>query len=229
MKKAFVVVFEGNSGSGKETQFKLAKTRAEQEGLTIASFDFPRYGQVSARPIEEYLRGEKRYAPYDAAVLYANDRLAVREALWQAVNTKGVVFINRYVSSNFAYQGAGLTNPDEQAALIAAIEQLEYEQNKLPRPDLTLFLAVEPRVAQAQVDKKGERSYINGRDIHEADLNLEMRAAKIYKELSETRDDYQEIFCMQDEETMRSREDIHSEIWELISRHLKNNPQEDTD
>ncbi|HEX6258938.1 MAG TPA: hypothetical protein VFZ48_05660 [Candidatus Saccharimonadales bacterium] len=220
MKKAFVVVFEGNNGSGKGTQFELAKDRAVSEGMSIASFDFPQYGKPSAKPIEEYLRGEKHYTPLEAAKMYANDRLSVQPEMAEAAQTNDMLFMNRYVSSNLAYQGAMVDDPDERATLIKKIETLEYTTNKLPKPDLVIILSVEPRVAQLHVDKKAKRSYTDGRDIHEADLNLETRVAHIYHELCATRDNFEEIYCMQDEDTMRSREDIHREIWELIKRRM---------
>lgn len=220
MKKAFVVVFEGNNGSGKGTQFELAKARAVSEGMSIASFDFPQYGKLSAKPIEAYLRGEKKYTPLEAAKIYASDRLSIQPEMARAVETQDVVFMNRYVSSNLAYQGAMTDDPNDRTALIKKIETLEYATNKLPRPDLVIILSVEPRVAQLHVDKKAKRSYTDGRDIHEADLNLETKVAHIYHELCATRDNFQEVYCMQDEDTMRSREDIHNEIWDLIKRKM---------
>jgi len=220
MAKAFIVAFEGGDGSGKGTQFELLKARSVADGLAIAAFDFPQYGKPSAEPIEANLRGEIRLSPLATAKLYADDRLAAKDEIMTATSTADLVLFNRYVASNIAYQGARTNDQHEREAIIEKIEDLEYVTNGLPKPDLTIVLSVEPRIAQQHIDKKEERSYTTGRDVYEADLSLQTRAAHMYHELCVSRDDYIEVFCMLNEETMRSREEIHAEVWELVRRTL---------
>jgi len=40
-----LIVIDGTDGSGKATQVKILTDRLQQEGVAIASFDFPQYGK----------------------------------------------------------------------------------------------------------------------------------------------------------------------------------------
>lgn len=43
MEKGKLIVFDGNDGSGKQTQVKLLIERLEAEGLQVRTIDFPQY------------------------------------------------------------------------------------------------------------------------------------------------------------------------------------------
>lgn len=193
MRGKFIVI-EGTDGAGKATQLKLAVEKLQAEGRAVKIVDFPQYGQKSAGPVEEYLNGKYGDAhvvsPYVASLLYAVDRFDASFKIRTALEDGHTVLSNRYVSSNFAYQGAKIADPVERQKFLLWIEELEYGILKLPRPDLIIFLHVPAEISFELVAQKNDRAYLqNGkkRDIHESDLTYQKSVEQAYLELA-TRD-----------------------------------------
>src|SRR5918992_1792925 len=103
----FLVAIEGIDGSGKGTQAALLAERARTEGLDVASFSFPRYGESAfSGLIADYLNGALgEVRPELAALLYAGDRFSARAELLQALADHDLVVLHRYVASNLPHQG----------------------------------------------------------------------------------------------------------------------------
>ena len=118
--RAPFIVIEGTDGSGKGTQTDLLKARLDEEGVSVSSFDFPRYGEPSARLVEAYLNeelgSEKEVGPFVGSTYYAIDRFHASFAMREAIKRGDTIISNRYVASNMAHQGQKIDEPEEQRA-----------------------------------------------------------------------------------------------------------------
>ncbi|MFH1133135.1 MAG: dTMP kinase [Nanoarchaeota archaeon] len=216
-----LIVIDGIDGSGKRTQAEQLMVRWEREGKKVSFFDFPVYGSFFGKMIGRYLRGEfgslEKVSPYFAAMLYAQDRLLQRDAMLASLQRGDIVLCNRYVQSNLAYQSVRLPL-QERDGFIAWNEDMEYAVNRMPKPDAIIFLDVSPEIGQQLVDKKGGRSYVNGRDLHETSLSFLKHVHGMYRKLAKERGWI--VVACEREGRLLSREEIHNRI----DKALKDSP-----
>jgi dTMP kinase len=216
----FLVALEGIDGSGKGTQAALLADRARAAGRSVETFSFPTYdGNPFADAVAGYLNGEFGSAdevhPELAALLYAADRFHARGALVQAIDRHDLVICDRYVASNAAHQGAKLQG-DERRRLLEWLEQVEYGEFALPRPDLVVLFDTPVAVARTLVARKGERGYTTlEADIHEADAQHTTATREVYLELAE-RDNWRLVATANEAGELRDVEEIADEVWELV-------------
>lgn len=160
-----------------------------QQGLEVEYLHFPRfeapvYGDLIAR----FLRGElgrlEDVNPYLVALIFAGDRAEAGAMIRRWIDAGRWVITDRYVYSNVAYQCAKLDDEDERLKLRDWIIDLEFNHNRLPRPDVSLLLDVpfsftEERLRAAR--RGSDRDYLNGStDIHEGSLDLQRRVREMY-------------------------------------------------
>jgi dTMP kinase len=217
-----LIALEGIDGSGKGTQADLLIERARSEGLDVETYSFPRYGtNAYAEGIGRYLNGEfgdVNHVPAEfAALLYAGDRLACRDALAEAAAARDLLICDRYVPSNLAHQGAKL-DPDRRAAFIDWLIAIEYGIHALPRPDLVLLFDVPVDLAMAMVHKKARRSYTDMKaDIHEGDRRYLTACRDVFHTLAEREPDRWLIVpCTDGAGAMRPQDEIAEYIWEQV-------------
>lgn len=213
-KQGLLIVFEGIDGSGKTTQINLLSQILKQKGIDFEVISFPQYRKNKyAEKITQYLSGKLgRIDPYELAKVYANDRKTVKEQILSWLDDGKLVIANRYVSSSKAHLGANL--PDREIEkFIRWIDQLEYEENGMPKPDLTILLKVDPKVGQQNALKDHQV------DIHEKSLEHEQKAAQIYSELSQNEPNWVVVDCMKNGQ-MKNPEEIHQEIIKILSTKL---------
>lgn len=221
-----LIVIDGTDGAGKKTQTQKLLERLEQEGYPTAVADFPRYGEKSAGAVEQYLNGRYGNAasvdPKIASIFYAVDRYDASFEMRKALSAGKVLVSNRYVSANMGHQAGKISDPQERRNMIQWLKDLEYGLFKLPVPDLTIILYVDPKIAQENVDRKAAREYIGGkkRDIHEKDLDHLMAAAESYREIAAAHDNTLLIDCMDGERQM-SIDEVHERIWHEVEKILK--------
>lgn len=209
-----LLVFEGIDGSGKTTQIELLKRYFQEKNIPFEVISFPQYGKNEyANKIHDYLSGKLGMVdPYELARVYADDRKTVREEILGWLENGKLVIANRYVSSSKAHMGANL--PDEKRGeFIRWIDRLEYQENGMPKPDLTILLNVDPKVGQKNALDKLKP------DMHEKSLEHEEKAAQIYLELSQKEKNWMLVECMRDEK-MRIPEDISREIINLLEEKI---------
>ena len=167
-----LITFEGIDGSGKGTQSNLLQNRLEALGIATELFSFPCYENTFfGKEIGAFLRGEfggiNDVHPKLASILYAMDRLELKEKIINGLNEGKAIICDRYVDSNIAHQSSKLPFT-EQANFILWIEKLEYGFNQMPKPDITFFLNVPIEVSKDLVLKKQKRNYTDSKeDIHE--------------------------------------------------------------
>ncbi len=211
-----LIAIEGIDGSGKGTQAALLRDRLHADGRSVALLSFPRYESTFfGRRIGEFLNG--RYGglneihPFLVSLLYAGDRLESRETLLRELDNHEVVILDRYVASNIAHQCAKLAEED-QAELEGWIEQIEFGQNKLPRPDVTLLFDLPAAAAQELIAKKSQRSYTDrSADLQESDLGYLQRVRSVYLRLAARSESWQSI-AVEESGATRSIDDIANEV-----------------
>ena len=215
------VVIEGLDASGKSTQIELLQNYLMTNKIKFKYLHFPRtdapvYGDLIGR----FLRGEfgdiNLVNPYLVALIYAGDRKDAAELIQSWVHQNYMVIADRYVHSNIAFQCAKVNNKKEREALKNWILYFEYHYNKIPKPDLGLFLDVPFEFTAKKLcqERKGnDRTYLKGqRDIHEDDLKFQQRVRDMYMSLIKEDPDFQLIDCKDDNNTILPPKSIFQSI-----------------
>ena len=224
------IVLEGLDGAGKSTQRKMlrdmfAARGIESEYVHFPRFDAPIYGELIGRFLRGELGSVEQVDPYIVALLYAGDRADMAPQIRKWLQEDKVVIIDRYVYSNIGYQCAKIADKEARMRLNEWILHLEYEVNKIPRPDVSLFLDVPFAFTKNRLTEQREgadRSYLNGAaDIHEQSLSLQQRVREVYIESAERDSELQVVDCSDEAGAMASPDEIFSRIERRIEPLLK--------
>ena len=151
--KGKLIIIEGLDGSGKSTQIEQLANRAKQLGKAVRQIKFPNYAEDSSALVKAYLRGElgglHEINAYAASVLYSVDRYATWRRHMHADYEAGCTFLlDRYTTANMYHQATKLPK-EEWDSFLSWLEDLEYEKMGLPRPDLVLYLDMQPHCSPA--------------------------------------------------------------------------------
>lgn len=223
VKKGKIIVIEGGDGSGKATQSKLLIEYLEKNSIPHAYLDFPNYSSFYGKLVGKFLRGEfgdlDSVSPYLASLTFALDRLSAKDTIENHVKEGKIVVMNRYATSNMAHQGSKISDETKRNEFLEWLEELEYTTNQIPREDAVIYLSVPWQEGSKLTKLKGDRAYLNGKkeDIHEASENHRKDTEAIYKILAKKRS-WITIRCMEND-TMKSKEQIHDEIIEVLKDH----------
>jgi dTMP kinase len=143
--KGFFICVEGLDGCGKTTQTKLLVRRLRKKGYDVAYTAEPSRGKIGNFIKKYCLHGEKRASAIVEALLFAADRFEhVRSEIIPALNGGRIVVSDRYVYSSLAYQGAAGLDP----------EWIWKINERATRPDLAIFVDVEPEVVMQRLKRK---------------------------------------------------------------------------
>ena len=220
------VVIEGIDGSGKSTQIARLQDYLKQNSVPYKYVHFPRtdspvFGDLIAR----FLRGEfgpnEQVNPYLVALIYAGDRKDAADLI-QQWREKNLVIVDRYVLSNIAYQCAKLSDEKEKDILKNWILNFEYNYNKIPRPDLNIFLDVPFQFTIERLTKErngNDREYLKGvSDIHEENIDFQKKVRDMYLYLAKTEKSLKMINCSVENEMLKPEK-----IFELLLACLQEN------
>ena len=220
--KSKLIVIEGLDGSGKATQTKLLAEKLNTLGYSVRQLEFPDYNSPSSALVKMYLGGEFGSNPedvnaYAASAFYAVDRAAGYLGDWKRDCEGGKVLLcDRYCTSNIIYQMSKVPE-SERDAFISWQADFEYDKLGLPRPDMVIYLDVEPAVSQKLMEKRygGDNSK---KDLHESNLRflLSCRDSALY---AAEKCGWKLIDCCEYGE-IRSIEAIADDINSLIERVL---------
>jgi len=225
MKRGKLIVLEGGDASGKATQTKLLLKKLKKQGYKTAAIAFPQYyTSFYGKLIGRYLKGEfgdvNQINPYLASLLYACDRWSVKDKLLEWLKQGRIVVSNRYVSASEAFMAAKLKTKSKQENFIKWLDKLEFNVNKMPKPDLTIYLDVPLEISRKLVIKKGYRKYMKGvkLDIHERNKPYQKRVYVIFKRLSK-RPKWIHINCTKNNKLL-SKKEISNKIWAIVSKKI---------
>ncbi|MEE1061347.1 MAG: deoxynucleoside kinase [Ruminococcus sp.] len=180
------IVIEGLDGSGKATQNKILAEKLMAEGKNIRKLEFPDYSNPSSALVKMYLGGEfgdkpSDVNPYAASAFYAVDRVASYLKFWKEdYQGDTIILSDRYATSNIIYQMSKLEK-SQWDEFISWQEDFEYNKLSIPKPDIVIYLDVEPEVSQKLMLKRygGDNAK---KDLHEKNLAflLECRKSALY-------------------------------------------------
>jgi dTMP kinase len=209
-----LVVIEGGDGSGKTTQGELLISYLAKRKIPNAYISFPRYDKPWGKMIRRYLDGDfgeiGQVDPYFASVLYAGDRLAAAPQIRRWITQGKIVVCNRYIGSNIGHMGAKLKSQSEKSKYIKWLEDLEYRENQIPKEDLVVLLAVDPKVSRKLMrDRK--------LDIHEKDLEYQEEVFKVYDSQVKRKKNWVKVNCTKSGEIMGAGE-IHEKILAILKK-----------
>ena len=224
MEKGRLIVFEGAcDGIGKSTQLKLLRDRLEKDGETIVSHHFPTYGTYHGAPVEKYLSGDlgeiDELNPYFINSLYAVDRgCAWHSNLKKLYEEGNILLFDRYTTSSLLYQAAKIKDLDEKKKFLDFVEDFEYNKLGIKKPDRVIFLYtpfdLATKLREGRVDNGGIKN-----DLHERDIKF-MREVYDNAMFVANYLNWDMIKCNNGEE-MRTREEIHEDIYSLVRKRVK--------
>lgn len=224
------ITLEGGDGSGKGTQSELLVERLRKElgDSSVLHMSFPQHGEPSSYYADQFLNGAygtiTDVHPDLASLPYALDRYAASHKIREHLkHPDAVVVSDRYVGSNLAHNGSKFQDNKERREYYERQMQTEYDILGIPVPDINIILLVSTEKAQSNVDKKAARAYTSRtRDIHEEDATHLDRTKIAYHELVALYPNrFTSIDCMKSDNTMRSIDDIHTEIFDIYTNLAK--------
>jgi dTMP kinase len=220
------VVIEGLDGSGKSTQINHLKDYLQQTGINYKYLHFPRtdtpvYGDLIAR----FLRGEfgpiDAVNPYLVALLYAGDRDEAKLQISQWLIEENLVLVDRYVYSNIAFQCAKMHDESKREQLKNWILNLEFSYNKIPQPDIVLYLDVPFEFTKHNLSNHrqgSDRDYLKGNvDIHENDISFQERVRQMYLWQSKKNPVFRVIDCSSESGTVLKPFEIFEKIKAVLT------------
>ncbi len=208
------IVIDGADGSGKKTQADLLIKKLKLEKYKTILFDFPQYDKFFGKLIKRYLSGEfgglGEVDAYLASVLYATDRWQAKDEINNYIEKGYVVIANRYAESNMAHQTAKIKSKKKQEEFLKWLNEMEFENFKIPKADLVIYLDVPVKISQKLVNHRG-----NKKDIHELDFDYLKRTQNQYRKLCAASKHWHKIICTKDNQIF-SREKIAKNVWRVV-------------
>ncbi len=149
------IVFEGIDGAGKSTQIQLLAEKLAERGIkTHVSAEPTKY--PSGLAIREVLSGRVKVTDDQLAVMFATDRALHNTSENDGINSlleAGICPISdRYYYSSLAYQGVQIGLP--------RVMELNLENPDIRRPDLCIFLDLEPEQSLKRIEARHESAEI---------------------------------------------------------------------
>jgi dTMP kinase len=218
------IVLEGLDGAGKSTQVGLLRDYLERRGAATEYIHFPRFdAPVYGELIAKFLRGDlgtvEEVDPYLVALIFACDRADAAEGMRRSLTEGRWLIVDRYVWSNIGFQCAKLPTA-RRGALKEWILELEFGHNRLPRPDVSIFLDVpfEFTAGRLAATREGDdRAYLHGStDIHEASLDLQRAVRQVYIEAVQSDARIKTVDCSDGDGRIASPDVIFERVKEYI-------------
>ncbi len=122
---------------------------------------------------------------------------------------------DRYTTSNAVHQTGKLPR-EEWETFLRWLEEYEYDHLGLPRPDLVLWLDMPTQQAVSFLRQREAESQTRG-DIHEMDVDYLAQCRQVAQEAARL-GQWRRISCVDGEGRVRTPEEIHEEIWSIVSQ-----------
>lgn len=203
MRKNVFIAFEGIDGCGKSTQVKLLVTKLKEEGHKVYCTSEP-----TDRPIGTMIRDifqHKMEADHRTiAGLFIADRLDhllnKSTGILKKLNEGYTVIMDRYYFSSYAYHGVHMS--------LDWVIEANKQSVDLLRPDLNIFIDIEPDIAIQRINK--DREII---ELYETKENLTNVRNKFF-EAFEKQKEVEKIFITDGNKTT---DIIADDIWRKVS------------
>lgn len=201
-KRGALIAFEGIDGSGKGTQIELLKKYMKEEGIpyfgTLEPNDSP-----TGSLIHQIMIGRVQTTNDVIAALFVADRLDHIQnpvnGILKFVNQGVNVITDRFYFSSYAYQSVDVP--------MDWIIEANSLCTKLIRPDLTVFIDVDPEVTMKRIEK-GRRT----RELFEETGRL-VETRKRYFEAFDRLKDEEHIIVI---DGARSPEEVQADVCDAV-------------
>lgn len=192
-KDGVLITWEGIDGAGKGTQIKNVEEYIKSQGFKVKTFSFPQYENLIGKVISSYLRGD--YGGVDSVphelvcIAYGADRAQASREIKSLLNNGYIVLIDRYTYSNVFT--AAKMEEEKWLDFIEWIEDMEFNQLGVVRPDFNFYLHVDPEISMQRIEERGKRDYQEGKeDIHENNFKLLRNASRVYSTVADNRSNW---------------------------------------
>lgn len=148
--KGVFVVVDGGDGSGKDTQIDFIEKHLVSLGFDVFTTASPTYNYYLGKRIRQILAGKLDHPGAEVLqrMMAADKRIHLLEEIQPHLDKGGVVICGRYFYSGLAFGQADGAKFD-----------VLWEMNKdLLRPDLTIYLDLDPVIALDRIKKRSEES-----------------------------------------------------------------------
>ncbi|CAA19357.1 Thymidylate kinase [Schizosaccharomyces pombe] len=191
-----LIVIEGLDRSGKSTQCQLLVDKLISQHEKAELFKFPDRTTAIGKKIDDYLKESVQLNDQVIHLLFSANRWETIQYIYEQINKGVTCILDRYAFSGIAFSAA---------------KGLDWEWCKspdrgLPRPDLVIFLNVDPRIAATR-GQYGEERYEK--------IEMQEKVLKNFQRLQkEFREEGLEFITL---DASSSLEDVHSQIVDLVS------------
>lgn len=216
------LVIEGSDGAGKATQTALLVERLKAEGRRVETIDFPRYTQNHmGKLLRECLDGKRgdflKLDPQITSLIYAADRFESSKQIREWLVSGADVVADRYVSANMLHQGSKIDDEAERTAFLQWLDKTEHGVFEIPRPDIIVYLDVPYQARKRMMETDATRGALDTVEVDEAYQTAHEKSAE---HLNRLIDSWHHVLCAHDE-GMRSREDIHEDVYQTMKERLQ--------
>jgi len=203
MRKNLFIAFEGIDGSGKSTQVKLLVNKLKEEGHKVYCTSEPTDRPIGAM-IRDIFQHKMEANHRTIAGLFIADRLDhllnKSTGILKKLDAGYTVIIDRYYFSSYAYQGVHMS--------LDWVIEANKQSADLLRPDLNIFIDIEPDIAIQRI-KKGREIV----ELYETLENLTNVRNKFF-EAFENQKEVEKIFIT---DGNKSPDIIAEDIWKKVS------------
>lgn len=222
-----LIVFEGTDCSGKSTQINLLLKKLDEKGISYRVLDFPDYSTPTGKIVRRYLDNE--FGPANnvpakiASIFFAEDRFAAKQIVEKSLSEVDVTILDRYVESNMGHQGGKIRNPEERKSFFEWLNELEYGNFNLPKPNAVIFLYMPHQVGLKLKETRIRKSenHPGKEDGHESSIEHLKNAEESYLHLADLYG-WIKIDCAPNGtfNSLRTPEDISQEVFKKIEELL---------
>lgn len=157
--KGVLISFDGIDSSGKATQAYHLARRLAAVGRSVSQRQSPDYSTATGRRLKKLLQHTGPPLSWQQKMhLFAANRAEHRDEVLAVLSQGGTVVYDRYVPSSLAFITIEATTPQDvnlrRATIHAHVAKQEYEVNRMPRENVSVFLDVPPSVALALLEER---------------------------------------------------------------------------
>ncbi|MBE5745712.1 MAG: thymidylate kinase [Clostridiales bacterium] len=217
-----IIVIEGTDGSGKQTQTQKLFDYLVSQNIKVKRQSFPNYESESSVLVKKYLNGDfgdlGAMSAKQCSTFFAVDRLCTMQNYKEFLNNKGVLLLDRYVSSNILHQASKIKEKKDRDEFISWLEKFEHEDLNLPKPDITFFLDLKPELSKKLRVERGDLKAGTKKDIHEAHDEYMLHCYNVGCEIAIEKN-WKVIKCYENDK-IKTIDEIHNEIKNIVNNCL---------
>ncbi len=170
------IVLESIDGGGKGLQRIEVSDKLAKAGYKVEGAEFPIHNAFYETVIHPALQGEEKMNRASWVLSYLLDKTLFADKITSFLKEKDSIYlVDGYFTTTIAYQSL-LMGQVELNKLIAYGEEFD-----IPKPDLAIFLDVNPEVAIAR--KQKEEGHDEGPDMFEKSITKQKKLQEIFRRM----------------------------------------------